>query len=441
MAYGQKNYNEVIGTGSNYRINQIGCFLTAFCNLMERFGQELDPLALNAEFRNRGLYLNVGDGAGVLDGLGWGSISGVFPDVHVTQVVDHGQDRSAGWPPSNNAIVKFWFKSPHTGEWTTHFCLYAGNGQIVDSWDGVIRAPGYYGDPVAYAVYDIAQPQPIAPVVPPPAPQPSRFEDIAAVDLVVNKQPTEVWDLSAQTWSDFKTLPKQDMNQGDHFQAAAIYHHPLGGNYYVHNNGDLHGINTVDADPAPPPAPVEPPAPAVVEPAVTATEPVKPPETNVSVTTPPDYKNSFTAHSQNFVASEDVVVKDFDGLQKDLQLIAGQKVHGAGVFVKDDIAYVRTQKMIDNNWWYGIPTTALKADESKVGPLLQDVKAAKPPADDSDLDDLFNLDMIKEAKELLHNLSTREKIVINVAKIQGYFLRFVNFINVFRKLKKQQGSK
>lgn len=175
--YGQKNYSQKMGNGP-YTIAEIGCFLTAFCNLLQKYGVNVDPASLNNDFIQRGIYLNAPeDGAGVKDDLGWNSVTAYDGQIKVTGTVDHGTARTAGWPSSNNAIVKFYYQSisqPTVNgkpNMITHFCLVADQNAhtIVDSWDGVIKSPGAYGDPVAWSTYDSVVPQAVTPPAPPAA--------------------------------------------------------------------------------------------------------------------------------------------------------------------------------------------------------------------------------------------------------------------------------
>jgi hypothetical protein len=168
MAYGQINYQEKVGNGP-YTIAQIGCFLTAFCNLAARFSITIDPPTLNNLFIQYNDYLaDPEDGAGVKDDLSWHSITSAESGIVVTG------EGGAGWPNTNNAIVKFEY--PENGSTMTHFCLVADhNAQtIVDSWDGVTKTTGKYGQPVAWATYGgpvvqavpAAQPAPTEPAAP-----------------------------------------------------------------------------------------------------------------------------------------------------------------------------------------------------------------------------------------------------------------------------------
>ena len=136
--YGQKNYYDKMGGGNGgkpafYTIAQTGCFVTSFCNLLQRFGKDIDPPSFNRLYTQRGLYIDVDDG--VKDDLGWSSITAYDGQVRSAKV-------GVGWPADNNAIVKFAYTSPKTGHPTTHFCLVADHQAktIVDSWDEIGRA-------------------------------------------------------------------------------------------------------------------------------------------------------------------------------------------------------------------------------------------------------------------------------------------------------------
>jgi hypothetical protein len=166
--YAQTSYQEKVGNGP-YPISAIGCFLTAFCNLLENFGVNVDPPTLNNFFESHGDYLSdPGDGPGVKDNLSWNSIT-----AYNSGIVVNGQ--GTGWPNTNNAIVKFYYKSARTGVWETHFCKVADHNAhtILDSWDGKVKAPGEYGTPIGWASYGNARVQPVVTASNPPvAPAP-----------------------------------------------------------------------------------------------------------------------------------------------------------------------------------------------------------------------------------------------------------------------------
>jgi LysM repeat protein len=161
--YGQKNYTDLMGGGNGgrpagYSIAEIGCFLTSFSNLLQKFNVAISPPELNKVFTQRGIYLNDPEN-GIHELLGWSSVTAYDGNVHITR------QGKGGWPATNNAIVKFAFNSRTTGQPTTHFCLVADPNAhtIIDSWDGVIRSPGYYGQPVEWAEYGLITPEPTPP--------------------------------------------------------------------------------------------------------------------------------------------------------------------------------------------------------------------------------------------------------------------------------------
>ena len=177
MAYGQINYSEKVGNGP-YTIAEIGCFLTAYCNLLqETFSDNVAPPQLNTYFIEHNAYLaDPEDGAGVKDDLSWNSVTKYNSHVVVKSAVDHGEAQTAGWPTTNSAIVKFYYKAPN-GEMTTHFCKVADHTKhtIVDSWNGETTPTGEYGQPVAWATYGapVVQAVPKPAVAPKPAPKPA----------------------------------------------------------------------------------------------------------------------------------------------------------------------------------------------------------------------------------------------------------------------------
>jgi hypothetical protein len=156
MSFGQKNYNEIQGINGKYRINQIGCFLVSFSNLLERFAQPADPLSLNRIFRDNGIYVDVDDG--IRDDLAYSSVTRANGNIVVSGT-------GTGKPTSNNSIVKFNYKSGN-GLFNTHFSLVhdAAAGLIIDSWDGQIKSWNVYGGPVFWASYENRAPAPVTPV-------------------------------------------------------------------------------------------------------------------------------------------------------------------------------------------------------------------------------------------------------------------------------------
>jgi hypothetical protein len=255
MSYGQINYPQNLGTGPSVdTIADVGCFLTAFCNLFERYGEVVDPPTLNNYFIAHGSFLADGPNR---DNLGWGSISAYDGNVVATQV------GGAGWPPSNDAIVKFSYKSKRTGAQTTHFCLVVDHsaGTILDSWDGKVKHTPY-GNPVAWATYTKHQPQVVTPPAPAEAPA-FTIEHIGETTKQFTKN-THLWDMTQRSWPGLVNNPVNNVNSGDKFNTSRIAHHHVGGSYYMPDGDDSHGYNVVDCQdytaPTPPPVASGPPA-------------------------------------------------------------------------------------------------------------------------------------------------------------------------------------
>ena len=489
MAYGQKNYNEIQGINGKYRINQIGCFLTSFSNLLERFGKGIDPIQLNAALRDRGIYIDVDDG--IRDDLGWGSISAYNGNI----VVRRSGNNSA--VPSRNCIVRI----KANNSFGTHFCLVdrieGSTVFIVDSWDGQVKKSSVYGPITGWAEYANNTPIPVQPVKPPaPAPAPAPEVDYVVVKAqagygishllrdagysqaefgnqaewerfgqlngtksiklgvsykVYKKslgspasapapapQPSpepEIVNITVQSgWGISHVLKAAGYQQAsferpdEWLRFSKLNGAPEGQNIRLQPNQIVKVYRTPLPAPQPVPAP-EPPKEVPVTVTQPAPEPEKPKaDPDTLVLAKPGWKTTYKADNKVYIATDSIVVKDQAGIQMDLQLVKGQKVTGAGTFEKNDVKYVRTQKSVDNDWWYGIPVASLSSGQDPdkyTGPLLED----------EDDDSIFDLpmDLADEAKELYKNLSSREKLVAVVGKVEGFLLRAVNFFNVFKK--------
>jgi hypothetical protein len=252
MAYGQINYSHELGNGP-YSIADAGCFLTAFSNLLQRFGQNIDPPSLNDYFVAHNSYVDV-DGDRTLDDLAWGTVSAY--DGQIGTVAIGG----AGWPDSNDAIVKFLYKSSRSGQLITHFCLVADHNThtIVDSWDGNVKVSPY-GTPVAWAKYERHQPQV---VTPPPAPEQAAYtiESIPEKSFTI-KTTTHLWNLNQRSWPALVNNPLNDVDVTmPPFKTTQLAHHVLGGSYYIPEGLTDAGYNTIDCREYVSPPPVAPPS-------------------------------------------------------------------------------------------------------------------------------------------------------------------------------------
>lgn len=251
MSYGQINYPQNLGTGPSVdTIADVGCFLTAFCNLLERFGEPVDPPSLNNYFISHGTYLPDGPNR---DNLGWGSVSAYNGNVVSTGV------GGAGWPQTNDAIVKFIYKSQRSGAQVTHFCLVVDWTQriILDSYDGKVKVSPY-GNPVAWSSYRENQSQVVAPPVPVDAAS-FHYEAIAPHTYEL-KIATHLWDLNQRSWPALVNNPAGDGPQGKQFTTTRLATHIMGGKYYIPDGEpENHGYNVVDCqEPTTAPAPAAP---------------------------------------------------------------------------------------------------------------------------------------------------------------------------------------
>jgi hypothetical protein len=263
MAYAQTSYPQKQGINGRYTIHDIGCFLTAFCNLLTlRYGHDVNPLTLNAFFVNSGRYVDIDDG--VRDDLDWGSIGYFDGNIKVTRLVNRGTSQTAGLPDTNQAILKFYYYSDRLQAFTTHFALYDGDGYIIDSWDGKrkhINAT-IYGNPVAFAEYVLNVPQPQAP----PAPPSPTYEVVenypGGKEIVLNKQPTNLWGMNYREFQYMSEHPVESHNPGEHWIVTNKVRH-VNGHYYYRRDGQVDGFNVLDCDdyvaPVPVPEPVKSP--------------------------------------------------------------------------------------------------------------------------------------------------------------------------------------
>ena len=140
MPYAQRDYNEVMGS-SGMTIAQIGCFLTAFCDLLERDGKPTDPPTLNAAFGAMGLDDSSEN---------WDWITKYDPLITVKESANNGAVPQDG----SSVIVRL----QADNKFGTHFCLidHFQNGQvyILDSWDGVVKPASIYGPITGWASYN-----------------------------------------------------------------------------------------------------------------------------------------------------------------------------------------------------------------------------------------------------------------------------------------------
>jgi len=434
MQYAQKNYLQLMGRTVNgvaprFRIDQIGCFLVSFTNLVNEGGVAIDPIGLNNIFRDRGIYTDIDDK--VFDDLGWGSIGAVYPQFVLGKTANTGINRTAGWPSNNRSIVRFYYKSVQSGQMIFHFCKVADAAKhlILDSYDGKVK-PSPYGEPTGWAEYAYPTPQVVVPVQPPSS--------------VVGKQlflPAE-----AGTWRVYpKNKPAVVGNEvgklwpGNPAWAPGLLYDILGNpstNVYTINTNTWGQVNIYAGPdtiaqfrdkvvaPSPPPTP---PAPAPVTPPVSHQPEVKPVETPKV-----DFRSTAQKLVNTYRAKETIDVNDFAQVGVHSTLNAGNLVRSAQRFEVEGKKYIRTAKSVAENKWFGIPEENLipandPSDES-IAPIIADIR--KEDEDES----IF--DLSTELNELNKNLRGRERLVAIVGTVTGTALRILQAIkpsNIFKK--------
>ncbi len=133
------------------------------------------------------------------------------------------------WPRTNDAIIRFQFRSleePTTPEGMAniidHYCLVANwvDKEILDSADGVIKQPGYYGEPMGWASYKLSD-KPAAKPVTKKNKVPDDFRTIKVLDN------TDAWKLATQLKQPAEAIIEHNELEDPHFiPAGTILHLP-----------------------------------------------------------------------------------------------------------------------------------------------------------------------------------------------------------------------
>lgn len=405
MSFAQKNYLQIQGRSGGklppkYSIAQIGCFLTSFANLIN-----VNPIELNAGFRDQGIYVDVDDG--ILDDLGFNSITRLKPEWSVVRT-------GSGWPQSNDAIVKFHYQSisqplingkPNIID---HFCKVADwkNQLILDSWDGVVRKPGAYGQPVAFAEYQYFAPQPVTPIG---VVKPYRTEEITPRKLRVTRDAT-IWPLNYDNWPAIKAHPLETIKAGRVLTMHARYFHNLGGEYYAPEGYSEAGINTADleeySEPVEaPPAPVEAvtPTPVIDEPAAT---PVQQMPTKIKLEqldyVDDNWKDHINYHKSIVTSEADGQAIDLDGHGEPINFKNGAKLPFYGDVMKDGLQWFLLKRSGGRGDFYGV--------------LPSDIER-------------------QSVRELASNLDRRKKFVAFLGTFSGFAVKVFHILT----LKNRQG--
>lgn len=407
--YAQKNYLQPIGIDpgngkKRYRIDQVGCLLVAFCNVLEALGQGIDPIGLNANFRDRGIYIDLGDG--IRDELGWGSITQANGNIVGVQ---RGFN---SWPQSNDAVVRFEY-----GNDLVHFSKVADWTQkkILDSWDGVTKLSPY-GQPKEWMIYASVVPVAIPAVVPAAPPIPVKpfpagitYQPIAETILIPKDKPAAIWAMTFTEWKNAQQIGTVQLNED--FKAVGIAKHPLGGEYYMRKgdfgdaatNGGFptanQGVNVVDMIVKPAPVP-DPPLEVVSTPIAVSTEGTATVSASsstgaVTLTVPPvdkpfnetyedidlaDYRSKKSQWITDFADPTNTTAR--------VPIRVGNVVPVRGKFYVDGQWYLRSRNSVNNGRWLGLP----EADMERVAVPSDEV-------DDKDIE-AIDMSLTDEVKQL-----------------------------------------
>lgn len=422
--YAQTNYLQIQGRVSpsgvqpKFKISEIGCLLAANCNLEVDFGRPVDPLTLNAFYRDHLVYGDVDDK--VYDDLSWSSIITYDPRITILKTGD-------GYPDSDNSIVKFTYVSKRTGFPTTHFSKVhsAKDRTIVDSWDGQIKPMAAYGVPTSYATYGSSNPQPITPVIAAsPAANNGRQLFLPAAagtwriyneagPYVVGKEIAKLWPGNPQwapglTFDIIRTLaPNVYLIHTESKGDAAIYAGP-------DTIAQFHDKPAPPA-PAPTPAPVIQAAPAVATPVtepmhVEVAEPAPSVPEAVPVV-PIDWHKVDTTKAGKYLAKAEITIKDADGLAMPVVMHKNDTVTIAGTFKPKDVEFYISVKSVKNGTWYAIPMdnmSEIKTDQEEEEAL------------DKVLDELFGKKDSEEASKPIVLPTSKNTIRNALSKVIGY---------------------
>jgi hypothetical protein len=147
--FAQQNYPQKL-SGVDATIAEAGSLLVAFSNLLEQAnGEQIDPPTLLQFFADHEIEV-----------IDWTTISVYDLSIAIDQI---GEGPT---PPKMPVMVRFYTTSPLTGKYGDFYCavdrIEAGKVFIVDSWDGVVKAPEVYepnyGGVTGWATYKRAVP-------------------------------------------------------------------------------------------------------------------------------------------------------------------------------------------------------------------------------------------------------------------------------------------
>lgn len=144
--YGQTDTrwkNEKLGnsTKADGTIGNIGCTVTAICNLHNRlFGTDMTPSYLNKLFKDNGVYVPDAPGYSIVL---WANVAKALPKLRFVYR-DFNYSNSLVWSWINispRVPVIVVVRTPFAAQ---HFLLFIGGGKLVDSLDGKEKSTSTY---------------------------------------------------------------------------------------------------------------------------------------------------------------------------------------------------------------------------------------------------------------------------------------------------------
>jgi hypothetical protein len=370
MTYAQKNYLEWLGTGNKYRIDQAGCFLVANTNLVnDEFGIQTNPLALNKDFINKGIYIDAAPKDGALDDLSWDSIIREYPQLYIVPNA----------PLTSRSIIKQQLR-PGVLHFSKVQRVEGGNVFIVDSYDGQVKNASVYGAILDHRTYASNMPEPAVHATPYIPPAPALNHAGKTLFLPSSTGTWRVYNL-AGPWTighEVGTLATGSNPPGLNYDILTTIAPNI---YKIHTEtwGDVAiyaGPDTIaqfkDQAPAPVATPVEAPLPQLTNnvPPPSPTPTIEEPKgETIPVSVIPDgFKQTFTEENKGkYRAVRDAVIKDLNNEEDkrlpDAQLIGGQVYDIAEWFDKAGVHYGRTAKSVSARSWHGIHEDLLEPEE------------------------------------------------------------------------------
>lgn len=386
MSYAQKDYQDKLGNNGTDTIAEAGSLLTAFANLLERFGHSITPAMLNEIFKEDGVYLH--EDEEVRDKLAYSSIS--------------AYDSTIGISPNSrdNAIMRIDYESGLTGGTVSTFALVDDWSEktIIDSYDGVSKPWSIYGEPVTITGY-------------------ARYFAIANTPL---RAPVSTPEATPDTYAIHSAI--YGIKSLETHDGTSIRVEP--GNYFVFDvKDDLINITATVGQPG---AWIDINDNVIVEAEETPVEreiEETPPTEDESFPVPVrvvDWPETYTKGLGvvEYTAKKDLLIKDVAGVQADRKLPKDTIVPVAGTFRKDGVVYGRTEKSATAGNWYGVPMNDLtkQIDESDIDDELAEILNSADPELEGDFD-----------------LTGREKSIKLGATLEGKAKKLKNALHIGRK--------